>query len=281
MRKLIYLIVASLAFAACEKIVEVDLPSEENRLVIEGQITSTKEPWKVRLTSSQPYFNQNEATTISNAIVRITGTDGQDILLSHTDTGMFVSDDSLTCTVGESYTLNVSYDGQSYEATEELNQGFDFDTLATYFLPDNNGFIQSGYYIFIQGKENPETGDYYLFNAYKNDTLQSPQLDSDEFGSVSYLNENFDAKNIIAELALGKTPRPFPFTVEPGDSIRVEQFVISRAYYQFLIDLSIQQGRSGSPFDSPPANPNNNLSNGALGFFSVAHKVSEEMVVPE
>ena len=95
MRKLIYLIVASLAFAACEKIVEVDLPSEENRLVIEGQITSTKEPWKVRLTSSQPYFNQNEATTISNAIVRITGTDGQDILLSHTDTGMFVSDDPI------------------------------------------------------------------------------------------------------------------------------------------------------------------------------------------
>lgn len=281
MKNILYIILASFAFTACEKIVEVDLPAEDPKLVIEGQITNAKDLWKVRLTSSQAYFNQEEAESIANATVRIVGTDGQDITLVHSDTGMFVSSDSLTCKVGESYTLTVNYDGQMYGATEKLNNGFPLDTIASYFLPDNNGFIPSGYYVFIQGTENPEAGDYYLFKAYRNDTLQTPQLDSDEFGSVSYLNENFDSRNILAELALGKTPRPFPFLVEPGDSVRVEQFVISREYYQFIIDLDAQRGRSGTPFDPPPANPNNNLSNGALGFFSVAHKQEGSIVIKE
>ncbi len=281
MKNFIYIILASFAFTACEKIVEVDLPAEDPKLVIEGQITSAKDLWKVRLTSSQAYFNQDEPESIANATVRIVGTDGQDVVLTHSDTGMFVSADSLICVVGESYTLTVDYDGKTYEATEKLANAFPLDTIASYFLPENNGFIPSGYYVFVQGKENPETGDYYQFKAYRNDTLQSPQLDSDELGSVSYLNENFDSRNILAELALGKTPRPFPFLVEPGDTVRIEQFAISRAYYQFILDLEAQRGRSGTPFDPPPANPNNNLSNGALGYFSVAHKEEGSLVIKE
>lgn len=281
MKKTIYIILASFAFVACEKIVEVELPDENPRLVIESQITTQKDLWKVRVTSSQAYFNQNDAEAIANAVVSIEGTDGQNVVLSHSDTGMFVSADSLTCSIGESYTLRVDYGGQSYSATEMVKGGFPLDTIASYFLPDNNGFIPAGIYVFIQGTENPEPGDYYLFKAYRNDTLISTQVDSDEFGSVSYLNENFDSRQILAELALGKTPRPFPFLVEPGDSVRIEQFAITREYYQFIIDLDAQRGRSGTPFDPPPANPNNNISNGGLGYFSVAHKEQGDILIQD
>ena len=281
MKKLAYLLLASLAFVACEKIVEIDLPSESPRLVIEGQITNERAPWQVKLTLSQPYFDQAQADIISQAVVRIIGTDGSDVLLSHVDSGSFVSADTQQCVTGESYTLNVEYNGEEYQATEQMKNAFPLDTIASFLLPDNNGFIPSGYYVFIQGKENPESGDYYLFKAYRGDTLKTRELDNDEFGSVSYLNENIDADRILQELALGKTPRPFPFLVEPGDSILVEQFAITQQYYQFIIDLEAQRSRSGTPFDPPPANPNNNLSNGALGYFSVAHKEVGRMVVQE
>ena len=64
-----------------------------------------------------------------------------------------------------------------------------------------------------------------------------------------------------------------------GDTIDVEQFAITEEYFKFLFDLSAQQSRSGTPFDPPPANPNNNISNRGLGYFSVAHLEKRRLVV--
>jgi hypothetical protein len=285
MKKLFTIILAAFLFTACERIVEVEIPNAEPRLVVEGQISTAKDIWKVRLTSSQPYFDQETADGISNALVTISGTNGTMVSLTHQDTGLFVSADSQQCVVGETYTLTIEYKGVIYTAAEQTKNANPIDTIASYYLPDNNGFISKGYYVFIQGVEaSPEVGDYYLFKAYRNDTLQDnfgPLLDDDQFGSVSYLNQNFDVFNILSEIALGKTPRPFPFNVEPNDIVRIEQYAINQKYYQFLVDLTAQQNRSGSPFDSPPANPNNNLSNGALGYFSVVNKETTQIVVKE
>lgn len=280
-KNLTYIILASFLFAACEKIVTVDLPSEDARLVVEGQITDERAPWQVRLTLSQPYFDQEEVDAIADAIVRIKGTDGVDILLNHTDTGMFVSPDTQQCVVGESYTLEIEYKGEFYEATESCKPSSTIDTIADFFLPPDVSFFPSGIYVFLQGEADPAQENYFLFKTYKNDTLRSQDLDDDEFGSVSLLNTGFDVTDIIGEVNRGFLPRPIIFDVKVNDTVVVEQFAISEKYYQFLIDLSIQQSRSGSPFDSPPANPNNNMSNGALGYFSVANKEVATLVIQE
>jgi hypothetical protein len=283
MKKLILILSAAFLFTACERIVEVEIPNADPKLVIESQITTVNDFWRVRLTLSQPYFDQDSADGLSSAVVTISGTNGSFVSLFHQDTGMFVSADSQRCMVGETYTLTIVYNGVTYVAAEQTPDANPIDTIASYYLPDNNGFITKGYYVFIQGVEaSPEPGDYYLFKAYRNDTLKDdfgPLLDDDQFGSVSYLNQNFDIFNIVQELALGKTPRPFPFVVEPTDTIRVEQYAVNQKYYQFLVDLNAQQSRSGSPFDSPPSNLNNNISNGALGYFSVVNKEEVWIIV--
>ena len=280
-----YLIVLfSLLFVACEKIVDIEIPSDEPTLVVEGEITDNLGPWSVRLTLSQPYLNQKQVDGITNATIFITGTDGSNVQLLHTDTGMFVSATDQQCLVGETYTLTVDYDGKTFTASEELVNGFPIDTIASYFLPDNNGFIEAGYYVFIQGKENDYKGDSYLWKFYRNDTLQDdfgPIYENDDFGDISFLNQSLDPNDPLAGLAQGIIPRPFPFTVEPGDSIRIEQYSLSKQHYKFIIDREAQLNRAGTPFDSPPANPNYNISNGGLGYFSVAHLVKESLVVKE
>jgi len=282
MKKIIVLFIGVLGIVACERIVDLEIPSGEPKVVVEGQITSALEPWSIRLTSSKPYFDQGELTFITDAAVLITGTDGSNVTLNYTDSGYYESLSPQQCVPGETYTLTIDYDGEKYTASEEAPLAYPIDTIASYYLPEDNGFIEKGYYVFIQGKERPEQGDYYLFNAYRNDTLQEDfgaLLDSDEFGSVSFLNENFDIYNILEELSLGKTPRPFPFTVEPGDTIKVEQLAISEQFFNYIFDTGAQLGRSGTPFDPPPANPNNNVSNGALGYFSVVHLEEAQIVV--
>ena len=277
-----YLIIGLIAFNACEKIVDLEIPSEDPVLVVESQITNKKDLWKVRLSLSQPYFDQQDVEGIASATVTISGTDGSNQTLVHIDTGMFVSLDSMQCVVGETYTLTVNYNGELYEASEKLANGFPIDTIASYNLPENNGFIEAGIYVFIQGKENEYKGDSYLWKFYKNDTLQETfgsLLENDEFGMVSYLNQTIDVNDLLGGIARGIIPRPFPFTVEVGDSIRIEQYNLSPQYFQFIIDLEAQLNRSGSPFDPPPANPNDNISNGGIGYFSVANVTESQLVI--
>jgi hypothetical protein len=284
MKKINLILALVITLSACERIVELEIPSSDPTIVVEGQITSQLEPWEIRITMSQPYFDQSNLSFVSNAEVSIVGTDGSDVNLIHSDSGYYKSEFSQQCLPGETYSLSVMYDGQEYSASEVAPMAFPIDTIASYYLPENNGFIEEGYYVFIQGKERPAKGDFYLFKAYRNDTLKDDfgsNLDSDEFGSVSFLNEDFDINNIASELSKGKTPRPFPFTVEPGDTVRVEQYAISEKYFNYIFDIEAQQGRSGTPFDPPPANPNNNISNGGLGYFSVVHKEEAQIVVDE
>ena len=278
----LYILIGIVALSACERIVDIEIPSEDPVLVVESQITNIKDLWKVRLTSSQPYFDQTEIDEISSAQVSITGTDGSSQILVHTDTGMFVSPDSVQCIPGESYTLKIEYKGELFEATEKMPNGFPIDTIAFYNLPENNGFIEAGIYVFIQGKENDYEGDSYLWKFYINDTFQEgfgAILENDEFGDVTYLNQKIDVNDLLGGIARGVIPRPFPFKVEEGDVIRVEQFNLSPQYFQYIIDLQTQLGRSGSPFDPPPANPNDNISNGAIGYFSVAHKTETSITI--
>ena len=279
MKKILYIIAASLVFAACEKIVDIEIPSEDPRLVIESEIYNIKDIWKVKLSLSQPYFDQDSADDVSSALVFITEMGGDTVFLNYTDTGMYVSADSHQCIVGNSYELNVVYKDQTYSANEQLQNAFPIDTLMSFFLSPNDRSFPTGTYVFVQGKSDSFKTNYYLFKTYRNDTLKSSDLDDDQFGSVSLLNSLFNVNDILGEIALGKLPRPILFDVEEKDTVRVEQFALTEEYYKFLTDVNAQQSRSGTPFDPPPANPNNNLSNGALGYFAVAHKEEVTLVV--
>ena len=279
MKKILYIIAASLVFAACEKIVDIEIPSEDPRLVIESEIYNVKDIWKVKLSLSQPYFDQDSADDVSSALVFITEMGGDTVFLNYTDTGMYVSADSHQCIVGNSYELNVVYKGQTYSANEQLQNAFPIDTLMSFFLSPNDRSFPTGTYVFVQGKSDSFKTNYYLFKTYRNDTLKSSDLDDDQFGSVSLLNSLFNVNDILGEIALGKLPRPILFDVEEKDTVRVEQFALTEEYYKFLTDVNAQQSRSGTPFDPPPANPNNNLSNGALGYFAVAHREEVTLVV--
>ncbi len=95
------------------------------------------------------------------------------------------------------------------------------------------------------------------------------------------INQSIDVNDLLGGIARGIIPRPYPFRVDVGDTIRVEQYNLSPQYYQFIIDLEAQLNRSGSPFDPPPANPNDNISNGGIGYFSVAHFTEARLIIPQ
>jgi hypothetical protein len=63
----------------------------------------------------------------------------------------------------------------------------------------------------------------------------------------------------------------FPFPFQQNDSVRVDQFAITKQWYNYLIAAQTEASKSGSPFDSPPANPVSNVTGGAIGYFAVVN----------
>jgi hypothetical protein len=255
MRKgFIYLMLLSaIGFTACEKVIHPDLSNGKILLVIESRISTDSVPWQVKLSLTQDYFSTATPPAANGAVVSITDDLGNTVALLEDTGGYYRSPAIQQCAVGRRYTLNVAYKGTNYTASETCLFQEPIDSI-TYEFRKKELFIPAGYYITEHAKEKEGAGDYYLWEIYKNDTLIN------DFGYFinddAFVNGNY----IVAQF-------PFPFKLY--DSIRVDQFAISKQWYNFLITVEAEARKSGTPFDTPPANAASNIKGGALGYFAV------------
>lgn len=281
-----------IGLTSCEKLIKIDVEGATGKLVVEGEISQELKPWAVRLSQSQAYYNQNSPSEISTAVVSISDNQGNIESLIYDSDGWFISAGPKQCVPGLSYTLTVDYDGSIYEATEKCRNQYPLDTIAAYYLPEENGFIDSGWYAFQKASEWEEPGDYYEWKLYRNDTLLDGFgfiIDTDEFieqGADAFFNLNIDPVDPLAGFP-DVIPRPFPFKLNFKDTFRVEQYCINKEYADYLLEVQNQLNRQGTPFDPPPANPINNITNltnserNALGYFSVVNVVGGQIIIGE
>ena len=105
MKKFNLILGFAILLSACERIVELEIPSSDPTIVVEGQITSQLEPWEIRLTMSQPYFDQSTIAFVASADVSIVGTDGTEVNLVYSDSGYCKSEFPQQCVPGDNYAL--------------------------------------------------------------------------------------------------------------------------------------------------------------------------------
>ena len=270
--------------SACERLIQIDTPEELENISIESWVSTEDRPWEIRITRSQAYYQQDSAKGELDALVIISDDAGLSDTLQAIGAGRYRSKVSRPAVPGRTYQLSVRLDGQEYTASDYCRFQYPIDTLAAYYLKENNGFIQKGWYVFEQAQEWEAPGDYYEWFIYRNDTLIQDFgiiTDEDQFRDNSYFNLNIDRNDPLKGIDQGILPRPFPLRFEPGDSVEVIQTCINRGYYDFLQEVQRQLSNTGGPFSSPPANPNSNISNGAYGYFSVVNTVRAKAVVPK
>ncbi|MBR9859912.1 DUF4249 domain-containing protein [bacterium] len=275
LNKIILVLTAFIALTACEQLVQIDLPQGAQTIAVDAEISTDLRPWKVFITNTQAYYNQDTVAGVEDAIVVISDDDGNVDTLEHVENGEYRTINSRQCVPGRTYTLDIQHNNTLFSASELCRFQYDIDTFLSFFIPETNGFIQKGYYVFEVANEYEPDGDYYLWKIYRNDTMLDGFgliLDEDQNREVSFFNLNIDPNDIEKSIREDSiSPRPFPFNFKLGDTVEIEQFCINKKYYEFLIELQNQQNRSGTPFDPPPANPKSNISNGAFGYFSVVN----------
>lgn len=264
----ILFVLTSIIFLACEDVIDVDVDSAETRLVIEASLDwekgTTGNNQTIKLSLSSPYFNTEDITMVTGANVVVTNTNTGDVFTFIDENDGSYTTNSFEPIIGNTYSLQVSYNGETYEATEtlmavpeikEINQSFD------------GGFDDELLEVNVYFDDPVDEDNFYLMRYYEEGDLFPYFEDiSDEFVNGNEVHDFFEKED-------DEDNNQEPF--QAGDTVDIELYGISESYYNYIRLLIEQYYSGGNPFSSTAAlikgnciNPSN-PENYAFGYFRV------------
>lgn len=263
----IYAFVSLLLTAACTEEIEFDLSGDStNLLVVEGSLTNEAKQHEVKLTRSTAFYQPNEPPVETGATVSIVG-NNQTILFDEVSPGIYQNLAADSGVIGATYTLQIELaNGEQYTATETMRRNTQIDSISYEYLP-----FASLYNLEIWTQEPAGRGDSYLWHVYIdgewiNDTLRYTSFQNDDFVDGSYI----DGGTIYQIRERSFLDYNFsPPRKKDSIQVGIETVHVTEDFYSFVVTSLLETEFRGTPFDGPPANVQGNISNGALGYFSV------------
>jgi len=291
MKKLLYIsILISVLFSACEDPIDVTLDDGERLLVIDGWIDDQARPQEIKLTYSQPYFDNALATGIENASVKVTKDDGTVIDFTHTQSGTYLFDPGAGTigNVGDKFDLEIVIDDKTYNSSTEMYRTTVIDSIRQEFR-DDELVGGDGVYCELMSRDPVGEGDSYWIKTWKNGVYLNRDLEI----NIAY-DAGFDsggaADGVIFITPIRENINPLtdellPEVWKSGDTIRVEVHSISNDAFGYMEVFRDQlvNSRNGI-FAEPLTNTKGNVkhTNGednVLGVFNVAAISSIETLI--
>ena len=253
-----------MVFASCEKEIEIKLNEADTRLVIEGNITNESMKHTIKITKTVSFSANNNYPAVTGALVTLSDDAGWNQTLTETSSGVYQTS-TLTGQEGKTYTLTVVTEGKTYTASSKMPANVPLKDLRIEkrnFGPGAGG-NEENFYVVPLYDDPIAQGNNYRF-------LQSIGNKRDK----SYIIFNDNVNNGVPN------ERPIisqDFEIKKGNELTIEMRCIDKPIYDYFFALSSLDGQ-GPGGGTTPANPPNNISGGALGYFS-AHTVQRKTVV--
>lgn len=264
---------------SCREEISLELnDAETERIVLEGRLTNELIVHSFRLTKTASYFSNERVPPLLEAEVYIIEENSEtryDLALVDDTLGYYETIE-FSATIGETYTFNINYDGESYQAASYLDTVPEIDSIN--YVYEYVSYEEQGYYkIRMSAYEPPPLGDIYMFNIYINDTLFNDQLIMTPYADDLFFNDIYLANIEIMWL-------PQEEIIFDTNHVFVEMLSISEEEYDYNGAFITETYYSGSIFNGPPANIPSNLecTTGGidgLGFFGASAVVTSEMIL--
>lgn len=261
MKYIFYLLILTLIFSGCEKVIDVDLNEAAPVIVIEGNLSNNLSVAEVKISLTSSYFDTLPSKKVSGAVVTVESDFGDKYIFSETENGIYKSKD-IWYREGSTYKLLVEVNGEKYEATSKLNSLVNIDSLRFYY--EDSPFFEPGYYLNVYLSDPPGIKNFYRIKYSLNGKLQNTIEDLILFDD-RYVDGNPIEVNLFNQ----------PF--ELNDTISLQLISLDEGAYEYL--RTFQELVNNNPGSAAPANPNTNLSNGALGYFSAWSSVKKSAVI--
>lgn len=270
---------------SCEDVIDFETREGVQQLVVDAWLTDTESRHVVKLTLSQPYFDNSAPIPALGATVIVFSQDSTAYQFTDEDgNGEYVYEsptgESLIKNVGESYALYVNYEGEEYVSLAQLNPVPKIDSIAyeAFTAPINlndtlpsSGFIAQFYATDFLGR-----GNAYWIRYRKNGKLNNDPSDL----ILSYdggFTPGADTDGLQFILPIRQSINEFGEGLyQDKDSLEVEIYSLSLEAYFFLFQV-VQESSNGGIFAVPSANIPTNIVNRnatspktAIGWFGVS-----------
>lgn len=277
LKYIVYILTITLLFSACTKVVNVDVPEADSKLVIEASID-----WKkgtsgniqsIKLSKSTPYFSDNQSIIATGAKVSVSDeTSNQEFIFEDQNNGEYLCTNFIPV-INRTYSLKIVYEEETYTAVETLQS---LSGISKIDQSVENGFDDEAIEINIYIPDPANEENYYMLKYYERGDLLPEISDlKDEFidgNEIKLFWEKQDDDDTNQE------------EFEPGDIVDIQLYGISEAYYNYISILS-EQSESGNPFSTIPVAlkgnciNTSNADNTPYGFFRLTQYVEQTYTV--
>lgn len=261
MKRILALLSVVSLLASCEKVVTLSYKGNQQKIIIEGNITNEPGPYQVRVTRSIALSDTGHYPTIDNAIITISDNLGNSEALIPQGNGIYRTT-TLTGVPGRTYTMAVVADGETYTAKSTMPQPTVLDSIKI----EQFMFGGETEWNIIPAFTDPTVkGNHYRFLLLINNKLINQHfVVNDEIINGLVNTNRLEVDDNLVKL-------------KPGDLITIKMQCIDStvAYHYTTLALIGDTGPGGG---TTPNNPPSNFTNMALGIFS-AHTIQEKSKV--
>jgi Domain of unknown function (DUF4249) len=289
MKKILSILTVSAALFSCEEVIDLDVKDGVNQLVVDAWLTDEDKEQSVKLTISQPYFEDSAPRPALGAEVIVynedstahvfTDTNNDGVYTYKPKAGKFLKEN-------EQVALAVKYENEQYYSLSQLKRVPKIDSIGyevfNFPITPPNGGPKDGFLAQFYANDPVGEGDTYLVRSHKNDTLRFKPTDI----SLAYdagFSPGSKSDGLMFILPIRQSLNQTLFSDK--DKLKVELFSIPTEAYYYLLQLR-QESSNGGIFATPLSNIPTNIFNlnskstkKALGAFIVSKVSTFETVI--
>ena len=246
-----FLIMAFPLFTACEKVIELDLDTQEKELVIDAHIDwekgATGQEQTILLSYTQPYYSQEAPEGASGATVLVADNQGNIFPFVEHIAGTY-KNVNFTPALGRRYALIVQYQGKEYVASDILKEVPQL-TEDNITQSNDGGFTRDQIMLTLRFDANPNERNNFVLRI---------KASSDGVTRIYGFNDRYFPDGRFSSKILSRSNKEEE-KFKPGDTVEITLFRVSETYMNYIRVLS------------------NNASNNA-GLFSIPNRVRGNIV---
>ncbi len=263
MKPLLIFLLLIILSTSCESIIEIDLDYMKPKLVIEGVIGDFDNECIIKLSKTTDYFNRKTNPTVSGAVILLTDNAGTVVKFNETEPGNYLGE-SIKAKSNTDYTLSILSEGDNYVAKATIPQRVNIDSLNFEYNPESI-FYEVGFVVSCHFSDPGESRNFYRLKTYsindKSKARYSKELSSDDFFEGNKVEWRWSNE-----------------VYQQNDTVVVELYSLDEQTYDYYKTLFQISGGAEMMSFTTPANPNTNISNGALGYFG-AYAISRDTII--
>lgn len=281
--KNVFLSVAVISmFSSCEDVIDLELRDGVEQLVVDAWLTNENKTQEIKLSLSQPYFDNSAPKAALGATVIVFDEDSVAYrFVDENKDGVYTYNEKQHQQpfnqTGKNYALYVKYNNEEFYSLSKLSRVPTIDSINyEYFefpVQVNDTIPRTGYLAQFYAKDFIGLADTYWVRFRKNNKLiNKPSSISIAYDGGFSPGSQSDGLTFILPLRQSINDGLY----QHGDSVTVELYSITNEAYMFLFQVR-QESTNAGIFATPPANIPSNMFNlntkstkKAIGFFCVS-----------